>query len=222
VACQSYGQEEPAAAGTSFPVLCCLAMPACSGAAVVHGGRHAPAAGEGRWGKGRSIRRGGLSASGWSHASDPRDAFPQDAVSPETPRSASQLSRPHEKGQMMPVSPYLAVTTCHRGRQSVLRLQGELDVCTRDRLRRAISSALRHSPQLLVLDLSALGFMDCSGLSVLVWAHQRLAEQDCRLLITGAQPIVQRLIHLTGLDTHLQLSAAPCCTRAKDAPNWWI
>ena len=107
----------------------------------------------------------------------------------------------------MPISAYLAVTTCHRRRRSVLRLQGELDVCTKDQLRRAISSALRHSPQLLVVDLSALGFMDCSGLSVLVWAHQRLGDQECQLLITGAQPIVQRLIRLTGLDTHLQLSA---------------
>ncbi len=107
---------------------------------------------------------------------------------------------------MMPASPYLAITTCHRGRRPVLRLQGELDVCTRDRLRRAISSALKHCPQLLVVDLSALSFMDCSGLSVLIWAHQRLADQERQLLITGAQPIVQRLIHLTGLDTHLHLS----------------
>jgi len=108
----------------------------------------------------------------------------------------------------MPVSLYLAVTTCHCGRQSVLSLQGELDVCTKDQLRRAISSVLRHPPRLLVVDLSALGFMDCSGLSVLVWAHQRLADQECQLLISGAQPVVQRLIHLTGLDMQLQLSAA--------------
>jgi anti-anti-sigma factor len=127
---------------------------------------------------------------------------------------------------MMPASPHLAITTCRNGRRWVLRLQGELDLCTRDRLRRAISSALTHRPQLLVVDLSALGFMDCSGLSVLVWAHQRLAGQESQLLITGAQPIIHRLIHLTGLDTHLQLSAARdcpgCCTRAEDAPNWWI
>lgn len=112
---------------------------------------------------------------------------------------------------MMPAFPHLAITICHSGRRWVLRLQGELDLCTRDRLRRAISSALKHSPQLLVVDLSALGFMDCSGLSVLIWAHQRLADQEGQLLISGAQPIVHRLIHLTGLDTHLHLSAARDC-----------
>lgn len=108
---------------------------------------------------------------------------------------------------MMPASPQLAIATCHRGRRWVLRLQGELDLCTRDRLSCAISGALRHSPQLLVVDLSELSFMDCSGLSVLIWAHQRLAGQGRQLLITGAPPIVLRLIHLTGLGTYLHLSA---------------
>ena len=103
--------------------------------------------------------------------------------------------------------PYLAVITEHDGPRPVLRLQGELDICTKDCLRRAISSALEHHPPTLVLDLSALGFMDCSGLSVLVWAHKLLAGQQRQLLITGSQPIVRRLICLMGLDTYLHLTA---------------
>ena len=110
------------------------------------------------------------------------------------------------KGHLMPASPYLAITIHHCGRRWVLRLAGELDASTEDRLRSAIGSALDHSPELLVVDLSTLGFMDCSGLSVLVWAHRRLAEQGRQLLITGAQPVAQRLIRLTGLDTFLQFS----------------
>jgi anti-sigma B factor antagonist len=106
----------------------------------------------------------------------------------------------------MPASPCLVITTHHCGRRSVLRLRGELDVSTEDQLRLAIGSVMDHSPELLVVELSALGFMDCSGLSVLVWAHQRLAEQERQLLLTGAQPVVQRLIRLTGLDTYLHFS----------------
>ena len=120
--------------------------------------------------------------------------------------------------QLMPASSYLAITAHHCGQRSVLRLQGELDASTEDRLRSAIGSALDHSPKLLVVDLAALGFMDCSGLSVLVWAHQRLAGQERQLLITGAQPIVQRLIRLTGLDTYLHFSTrSPACLLAADA-----
>jgi anti-anti-sigma factor len=111
------------------------------------------------------------------------------------------------KGRLMPASPCLAITIHHCGLRSVVRLRGELDASTEDRLRCAIGSALNHSPELLVVDLSELSFMDCSGLSVLVWAHQRLAEQERQLLITGAQPVVQRLIRLTGFDTYLHFSA---------------
>jgi anti-anti-sigma factor len=101
---------------------------------------------------------------------------------------------------------HLAVVTEHHGQRSVLRLQGELDASNRDRLHSAISSALEDHLSLLVVDLSCLDFTDCAGLSVLVWAHKRLAGCGYRLVITGAKPTVQRLLHLTGLGTYLHLS----------------
>jgi anti-anti-sigma factor len=102
---------------------------------------------------------------------------------------------------------HLAVVTEHHGWQrSVLRLQGELDASNRDHLHRVISSALENRPPLLVVDLSGLGFTDCAGLSVLVWAHKRLAGCGHRLVITGTKPTIQRLLHLTGLGTYLHLS----------------
>ena len=64
------------------------------------------------------------------------------------------------------------IVTEHHGQRSVLRLQGELDVCGADYLRQAIDQALDHAPKTLVADLSALCFADCAGLSVLAWAHQ--------------------------------------------------
>ena len=101
---------------------------------------------------------------------------------------------------------HLVVVTEHRGQRSMLRLKGELDASNRDQLHSTISSALRSHPPLLVVDLSGLGFMDCAGLSVLVWAHKRLAGCGHQLVITGAEPVVQRLLHLTGLDIYLCLS----------------
>lgn len=101
---------------------------------------------------------------------------------------------------------HLAIVTEHDGQRSVLRLQGELDASNRDHLRSAISSALENHPPLLLVELSGLGFMDCAGLSVLVWAHKRLAGCGHQLVITGAEPVVQRLLHLTGLDMYLCLS----------------
>ena len=112
----------------------------------------------------------------------------------------------------MNASMYLAILAEHHRQRSVLRLQGELDVSNKDRLRQAINGALQHHPATLVVDLSELNFTDCAGLSVLVWAHKRLAEQGQQLVVTGAKPIVQRLLRIANLDAYLHLSPA-------DAPN---
>ncbi len=106
----------------------------------------------------------------------------------------------------MTPSDYLAITAEHDGQRYVLRLKGELDVCNKEQLRRAVSIALEDDVPLLVMDLSALAFMDCSGLSVLAWAQERLIAQRRQLRVTGCQPIVRRLISLTGLETYLHLS----------------
>jgi anti-anti-sigma factor len=107
---------------------------------------------------------------------------------------------------------HLVIVAEHHGRQSVLRLLGELDLCNKDLLRDAISDALEHGPQILVLDLSGLGFMDCSGLRVLVGTQKHLAEDQRQLFLAGSRPIVRRLIRITGLDAYLRLGwpdAAP-------------
>ena len=108
---------------------------------------------------------------------------------------------------MSPI-PFLIVTE-HRGERSLLRLEGELDVCGTHHLRQAIGNALVRAPTTLVADLSALGFADCAGLSVLVWAHDILAGHGQELVITGCQPMVRRLLSLTGLNVYLHVSDEP-------------
>jgi anti-anti-sigma factor len=112
----------------------------------------------------------------------------------------------------MNASTCLAITAEHHRQRSVLRLQGELDASNSDRLRHAINSALQRHPATVVVDLSGLNFTDCAGLSVLVWAHNRLAGRGQQLVITGAKPIAQRLLRFADLEAYLHLSPA-------DAPN---
>lgn len=106
--------------------------------------------------------------------------------------------------------PYLAIITEHHGQWSVLRLQGELDVSARDRLRHAIDSALESHPPILVVDLSGLDFADCAGLSILVYAQKLLVAGGSELVAVDAKPIVLRLLQLTGLDTYLHLGTLEC------------
>lgn len=120
----------------------------------------------------------------------------------------------------MNACPDLAVVTEHHSQRSVLRLHGELDASNTDHLGHAVSDALEHHLPIIVVDLSGLSFADCAGLSVLVWAHKLLATRGQELLITGAKPAVQRLLHLTDLDTYLHLSTPDAAmTTPRQAPG---
>ena len=121
-------------------------------------------------------------------------------------------------GPVTAVSPFLTVTE-HYGQRSLVRLEGELDVCGTDRLRQALADALHRAPKTLVADLSALGFTDCAGLAVLAWAHESLAGHGRELIITGCQPIVRRLLSLTGFDRYLHVSDEPAAAFLDGAPG---
>jgi anti-anti-sigma factor len=119
-------------------------------------------------------------------------------------------------------SSHLAITAEHRGQRSVLRLQGELDAANEDHLRCAIRTVLeQHGPHVLVLDLSALGFTDCAGLSAILWAHKHLAGRGHELVLTGIQPFVRRLLNITGLHRYLHLSTSetPLVTHVDAGPR---
>jgi len=116
---------------------------------------------------------------------------------------------------------HLVIVTEHHGRQSVLRLLGEVDLSNKNFLRDAIDGALGHGPQVLVLDLSGLSFMDCSGLRVLIGTHKHLSEDQRQLFLAGSRPLIRRLIRLTGLDGYLRLGwpdAAPSASAESSTP----
>lgn len=108
----------------------------------------------------------------------------------------------------VPSSLSLEVSARDQGQTWVLRLAGELDVGNRDQLRAAIASTLALRPQVLVLDLSAVEYADCSSLSVIVWAHHALASDRRQLCVAGSRGSVRRLMNLTGLDKTLRLLEA--------------
>ena len=55
---------------------------------------------------------------------------------------------------------------------------------------------------MIVVDLTALAFIDSSGLGVLIRAAQRCAGVD-RLRIVNGSPAVERVLDLTGLRERL-------------------
>jgi anti-anti-sigma factor len=108
----------------------------------------------------------------------------------------------------MTLPPQLLVTIEQDGSGVVLRLTGEVDVSNADSLREIINDTLDRGPQSLVMDLAALTFADCGSLSVLAPAHDRLAAQGGELVILNAQPIIRRLLAITGLDAYVVLKTS--------------
>src|SRR2546423_13116248 len=60
-------------------------------------------------------------------------------------------------------------------------------------------------PQWLLLDLSALGFIDSAGLARLLAAHRRARREGRRLMVVQGNGAVRRLIALTALDHQLEV-----------------
>jgi anti-sigma B factor antagonist len=92
---------------------------------------------------------------------------------------------------------------------TVISVSGELDLASSPVLEEELDRVAQSDAELLIVDLRELEFMDSTGLSVLVRAHQRAEEQGRRLgLVNGSQQ-VQRLLTLTGVADRLTLADSP-------------
>lgn len=92
-----------------------------------------------------------------------------------------------------------------QGQAYVLAVSGELDLAAASSLEEELSHALESGSQVIVIDLKDLDFIDSTGLSVLVGAHQRAQEAGLQLGLVNPGAQVERLLSLTGLAKRLTL-----------------
>jgi anti-sigma B factor antagonist len=83
---------------------------------------------------------------------------------------------------------------------TVLDVEGEVDLSTAPTLRSRIDELIRGGVRHLVVDLSDVGFMDSSGLSVLVSVMKHMEDADGRLAIVCSRDPVLKVFTITGLD----------------------
>jgi anti-anti-sigma factor len=77
---------------------------------------------------------------------------------------------------------------------------GEVDLATATTLRDRLFDVLDgQNPSVLDVDLAGVTFMDCTGLGVLVAVRRAAARTGCQLRVTNPQPIVRRVLEVTGL-----------------------
>jgi len=91
----------------------------------------------------------------------------------------------------------------------VIGVSGELDLASSPELERELERTTASGAELLIIDLRKLEFMDSTGLSVLVRAHQKATQSGKRLAIVKGPQQVQRLLSLTGVAERLTVVDAP-------------
>jgi anti-sigma B factor antagonist len=86
----------------------------------------------------------------------------------------------------------------------VLELTGDIDVETARTLRAHIVDRFSAPASQVIVDLSGVGFMDSSGLGALVSGWQ-LAREGGDFRLAGANPIVRRVLSITGMEDVFRL-----------------
>lgn len=94
------------------------------------------------------------------------------------------------------------------GAASVVTAAGELDAHAAPVLRAALELVTQRKGGELVIDLSGVGFIDSTGLGVIVAALKHVREADGRLDVVVAAPRVLKVFSLTGLDVVIPLHAS--------------
>ena len=87
-----------------------------------------------------------------------------------------------------------------RAGTAVLTLTGRLNMVSAPQLKTAVTEAVEAGRTHLVVDLTAVTFMDSSGLGVLIAGLKRARQDGGDLRITGVTQQVATVLQLTNLD----------------------
>lgn len=113
----------------------------------------------------------------------------------ETPRRRTRATTWHCPN---PSEFSLLVVTQHL--DIVVQLCGELDLDAVGSLDECLGAALAEVPRRLVLDLSALSFIDAVGVAALVRARRRAESAQVALVLDSPTPPVRRVLALAEVD----------------------
>jgi len=88
----------------------------------------------------------------------------------------------------------------------VLVVAGELSLAEAPILERHLAEVLATATSTVVVDLGGVEFIDSTGLSVLVRAHQQASERGVEFGVRNPRAQAHRLLTLTGLEERLTIA----------------
>ena len=88
----------------------------------------------------------------------------------------------------------------------IARLSGDIDLSNAQALKRSIAESISNQELRLVVDLSAVGYLDSAGIAMLFDLSRRLAEHQQELiLLVPAESPVRRSLEVSGWPTDVPI-----------------
>lgn len=100
----------------------------------------------------------------------------------------------------------MMVTISVKGRRATAALEGEVDHCSAQGIRRKIEEALCDRAICeLIVDFSAVNFMDSSGVGMLIGRYRTMERRGGVMRAVGLNAEMNRLFRLAGLHRIISL-----------------
>ncbi|MFF1276840.1 STAS domain-containing protein [Streptomyces marokkonensis] len=102
--------------------------------------------------------------------------------------------------------PLSVEVTLPREDVALLTVEGYLDVDTATEFQHHLANQLHHGRRHFLLDLSAVPFMDSSGMNIILRVYQEARELPGSVHIISPTPAVRRILDLTGVSITVPVS----------------
>lgn len=87
-----------------------------------------------------------------------------------------------------------------------IKLRGEIDHHTASSIRTAIDSEISSKrPRGLIMDMSAVNFMDSSGLGLIMGRYSLMEKLGGEVIISDPNPAIERIMTLAGLERMVKI-----------------
>ena len=108
----------------------------------------------------------------------------------------------------MPIAqnPLSVEVTLPREDVALLTVEGYLDVDTATEFQHHLANQLHHGRRHFLLDMSAVPFMDSSGMNIILRVYQEARDLPGSVHIISPAPAVRRILDLTGVSITVPVS----------------
>ena len=90
-------------------------------------------------------------------------------------------------------------------RSNVLALKGEIDLHVSPSVTASLNEMIDKKPERLVVDLSAVSYIDSAGLAALIQAMQKVEGYGGKFVLAGLQETVRSVFEISRLDQVFQI-----------------